>query len=95
MTRPLHPLSESLLGDILSLNGLVDEPRLRDRLAAIEAAIRAEATPTEEAHEGPHDFRPTTCSLCGVRGFVNLSIVGEDERLDITKATPTDADLAR
>ena len=45
---------------------------------------------TDEARcDGFHDFRPMTCSRCGVRGNVNLSIVGEDERLDITKTQPT------
>ena len=50
------------------------------------------ATPAPAADEarcdGSHDFLPLTCSRCGVRGTLNLSIVGEDERLDITKTHP-------
>jgi transcriptional regulator with XRE-family HTH domain len=63
-----------------------------DRCTGFAIARAVLATPAPAADEarcdGSHDFLPLTCSRCGVRGTLNLSIVGEDERLDITKTHP-------
>ena len=71
-------------------NGLTEQAVATEWCASdLRAALATPAPAADEARcDGSHDFLPLTCSRCGVRGTLNLSIVGEDERLDITKTHP-------
>ncbi len=105
MTRPLHPLSEALLAEKhwafhAPARGCVEPCAFRDRLAAIEAAIREEATPTVEALR--EAIAETRRLYVGTPPNVDdwdahaASVLNDVERrIADALATPTDADLAR
>ena len=48
------------------------------------------ATPSPATHpDEPHEFS-TTCRRCGERGFLNISVITYDERVNISKVGGTD-----
>ena len=57
MTRPLHPLSECLLDDLRAAYDQGHMQPWHERLAAIEAAVRAEALVDALAHIAAEHYR--------------------------------------